>query len=88
MRERPNRMVSKTIVAQVTVGSNPTPSATTTQARDSVLMTCLWPLVVSQSVGMLFGMEEREMKVFDLAERCPNGAGAATRIRVAGVVSR
>ena len=28
MRERPNRMVSKTIVAQVTVGSNPTPSAT------------------------------------------------------------
>ena len=27
MRERPNRMVSKTIVAQVTVGSNPTPSA-------------------------------------------------------------
>ncbi len=30
MRERPNRMVSKTIVAQVTVGSNPTPSAHTT----------------------------------------------------------
>ena len=29
MRERPNRMVSKTIVAQVTVGSNPTPSART-----------------------------------------------------------
>src|ERR1700719_1232118 len=29
MRERPNRMVSKTIVAQVTVGSNPTPSAPT-----------------------------------------------------------
>ena len=28
MRERPNRMVSKTIVAQVTLGSNPTPSAT------------------------------------------------------------
>jgi hypothetical protein len=28
MRERPNRMVSKTIVAQATVGSNPTPSAT------------------------------------------------------------
>src|SRR5437879_5262859 len=27
MRERPNRMVSKTIVAQATVGSNPTPSA-------------------------------------------------------------
>jgi hypothetical protein len=30
MRERPNRMVSKTIVAQVTVGSNPTPSAIST----------------------------------------------------------
>jgi hypothetical protein len=28
MRERPNRMVSKTIVAQVTLGSNPSPSAT------------------------------------------------------------
>lgn len=28
VRERPNRMVSKTIVAQATVGSNPTPSAT------------------------------------------------------------
>ena len=27
MRERPNRMVSKTIVAQVTLGSNPSPSA-------------------------------------------------------------
>ena len=27
MRERPNRAVSKTAVAQVTVGSNPTPSA-------------------------------------------------------------
>jgi hypothetical protein len=27
MRERPNRTVSKTVVAQVTVGSNPTPSA-------------------------------------------------------------
>jgi hypothetical protein len=27
MRERPNRTVSKTVVAQATVGSNPTPSA-------------------------------------------------------------
>src|SRR5436189_2663 len=35
MRERPNRMVSKTIVGQPTVGSNPTPSATAA-ARGSV----------------------------------------------------
>ena len=33
MRERPNRMVSKTIVAQVTVGSNPTPSATQSRSE-------------------------------------------------------
>ena len=36
MRERPNRMVSKTIVAQVTVGSNPTPSATNEQVRGRI----------------------------------------------------
>jgi 8-oxo-dGTP pyrophosphatase MutT (NUDIX family) len=33
MRERPNRMVSKTIVGQPTVGSNPTPSATEKSPR-------------------------------------------------------
>src|SRR5437868_6181225 len=33
MRERPNRMVSKTIVAQVTLGSNPSPSAIAARAR-------------------------------------------------------
>ena len=33
VRERPNRMVSKTIVGQPTVGSNPTPSANRPQPR-------------------------------------------------------
>src|SRR4051794_22222596 len=35
MRERPNRTVSKTVVAQVTVGSNPTPSAPWPLLRDA-----------------------------------------------------
>ncbi len=38
MRERPNRMVSKTIVAQVTVGSNPTPSATNRRSEAAILL--------------------------------------------------
>jgi hypothetical protein len=36
MRERPNRMVSKTIVAQVTLGSNPSPSAIKAQVSGNI----------------------------------------------------
>ena len=49
MRERPNRMVSKTIVAQVTVGSNPTPSAS---ARVSRALANTAPAPTSLLVGV------------------------------------
>jgi hypothetical protein len=72
VRERPNRAVSKTAVAQVTVGSNPTPSARRTNAPTAPAGAFV---VVGQALaGRVLRAQEANMATTDRSTNEPSVA--------------
>src|SRR5204862_233707 len=86
MRERPNRMVSKTIVAQVTVGSNPTPSALENNRRAIVTATRAIGVAVACAVFLFVAVSPAGARVATTAhESAANALGAGEAVVVGGV---
>src|SRR6476469_8089371 len=86
MRERPNRMVSKTIVAQVTVGSNPTPSALEHNRRAIVTATRAIGVAVACAVFLFVAASPAGARATTTAhESAANALGAGEAV-VLGIV--